>query len=206
LEGKVEVVRSVYFDQDEILRGIMKLYCPDGFDCDMTYGNGQFWKNLSQPKYKFDIDPQVAGVEKACSTKLPLASEALGSVVFDPPFLTYVRAKREGNGSMIMANRFAGYWRYDELEEHYRDTLREAYRVLKPGGVMVFKCQDIIHNHRMHCTHAKVISWAETEGFRLEDLFVLPAKHRLPSPNRAGTQKHARIFHSYFLVLVRGGK
>ena len=40
----------------------------------------------------------------------------------------------------------------------------------------------------------------------LADLFVLPAKHRLPSPNRAGTQKHARIFHSYFLVLECGGK
>ena len=76
------------------------------------------------------------------------------------------------------------------------------------GGtaILVFKCQDIIHNHKMHCTHANVIFWAEIEGFRLADLFVLPAKHRLPSPNRAGTQKHARIFHSYFLVLERGGK
>ena len=203
---KPEVVRSVYFDQDEILRGIMRLHSPKGFDCDMTYGNGQFWKNLPQPRLKFDIDPQVAGVQQACSRMLPLEAESLRSVVFDPPFLTYVRAGREGNGSMVMAKRFAGYWRYDELEDHYRDTISEAYRVLKPGGVLVFKCQDIIHNHKMHCTHANVIFWAEIEGFRLADLFVLPAKHRLPSPNRAGTQKHARIFHSYFLVFERGRK
>jgi hypothetical protein len=206
IADKPEVVRSVYFDQDEILRGIMKLHSPEGFDCDMTYGNGQFWKNLPQPRLRFDIDPQVVGVQQACSRMLPVEAQSLRSVVFDPPFLTYVRAGREGNGSMVMAKRFAGYWRYDELEGHYRETISEAYRVLKPGGVLVFKCQDIIHNHKMHCTHANVIFWAETEGFRLVDLFVLPAKHRLPSPNRAGTQKHARIFHSYFLVLERGGE
>jgi hypothetical protein len=205
-EEKDEVVRSVYFNQDEILRGIIKLHCPNGFDCDITFGNGNFWKNLPKPTHKFDIDPQREGVNQACSTKLPFVSQTLNSVVFDPPFLTYVRAGRDGNGSMIMAKRFAGYWRYDELEQHYRDTIREAYRVLKTGGVMVFKCQDIIHNHKMHCTHANVIHWAESEGFRLMDLFVLPAKNRMPSPNRVGKQKHARIFHSYFLVLERGGK
>lgn len=201
--GKPEVIRSVYFEQSEILRGIMHLHCPQGFDCDMTYGTGQFWKTLPEPRLKFDISPQVDGVKRACSMSLPLKAGSLGSVVFDPPFLTYVRAGRTGNGKMIMAKQFSGYWRYDELEDHYQHTISEAYRVLKKGGVMVFKCQDIIHNHKMHCTHAKVINWAELEGFRLMDLFILPAKNRLPSPNRDGTQKHARIFHSYFLVLEK---
>jgi len=103
---------------------------------------------------------------------------------------------------MVMAKRFAGYWRYDELETHYRTTLQETARILKRGGILVFKCQDIIHNHKIHCTHANVLQWGAT-WFRLKDLFVLAAKHRMPSPNRAGTQKHARIFHSYFLVLER---
>lgn len=205
---KLEVVRSVYFDQDDILRGIMRLHSPEGFDCDMTYGNGQFWKNLPQPRLKFDIDPQMVGVQQACSRNLPLEVESLRSVVFDPPFLTYIKSGREHDS--LMAKRFGGYWRYDELEDHYRKTISEAYRVLKPGGVMVFKCQDIIHNHKMHCTHANVIFWAQNEGFRLLDLFVLPAKNRLPMPAKEGekarTQKHARIFHSYFLVLERGGK
>lgn len=204
--GEHETVRSVYFDQDDILRGIIKLHSPKGFDCDVTYGNGQFWKNLPQPYLKFDIDPQVEGVRQSCSTNLPIEAKILNSIVFDPPFLTYVKSGRGGNGAMVMANRFGGYWRYEELESHYRGTIREAARVLKAGGIMVVKCQDIIHNHKMHCTHANVISWAALDGFIVKDIFVLPAKHRMPMPNRGAKQQHARVFHSYFLVLALSGK
>jgi hypothetical protein len=199
----MNVVKSVYENQTDILKGIMILYAPNGFECDVTYGNGQFYKEISKPKYCFDLDPQTSNTIEASSTDLPLENESIGNLVFDPPFLTYIRASRGGNGSMIMAKRFAGYWRYDELKDHYQKTLIEAQRVLKTNGIMVFKCQDIIHNHKMHCTHANVIEWAKDAGFALKDLFVLPAKHRMPSPNRAGTQKHARIFHSYFLVFEK---
>ena len=198
-----EVVKSVYYNQDDILRSIVRLHCHNGFACDVTYGNGAFYKNIPEPQLKFDLDPQCVGVITACSSKLPLQNDSVENVVFDPPFLTYIRAKREGNGNMLLASRFSGYWSYADLEKHYTETLAELRRCLIAGGVLVFKTQDIIHNHKMHCTHANVINWASERGFRLLDLFILPAKHRLPAPNRAGTQKHARIFHSYFLVFKR---
>lgn len=198
------VVRSVYDNQDDILNGIIRLHCPSGFECDITYGNGKFYKDEAfSPRWKFDIDPQLPGVIKACSTDLPFSDNTRSSIVFDPPFLTYVRQNRQGNGNMIMANRFSGYWSYRDLETHYKLTLEETFRCLRKGGVLVFKCQDIIHNHRMHCTHVNVINWADEIGFKFKDLFILSAKHRLPSPNRAGKQKHARIFHSYFLVFQK---
>lgn len=207
LADKPELVRSVSSDQREILSWIHRLHLkPRGlpwFECDVTYGNGLFWRGGLGPELKFDLDPQADGVVEACSMALPLADRSIGSVVFDPPFLTYIRAGRGGNGKMVMSGRFAGYWTYAELELHYRGSISEASRVLRKDGVLVVKCQDIIHNHKMHCTHANVIGWAAEAGFRLLDLFVLPASHRMPSPNRAGTQKHARIFHSYFLVFCR---
>ena len=199
----MSIVKSVSDNQDEILNGIIKLHCPDGIECDVTYGNGGFYKNIPEPKYKFDIDPQCDGVIQASSIELPLEDKSINSLMFDPPFLTYVRQGREGNGNMIMSNRFAGYWKYEELSVHYRKTIYEAHRVLKHKGIFIIKCQDIIHNHKMHCTHANVINWAAGCDFRLLDMFILTAKHRLPAPNRQGTQKHSRIFHSYFLVFTK---
>ena len=198
----MEVIKSISFNQTEILKSIMKLCGIDRFCADVTYGNGNFYKEIPKPGRCFDIDGSLPGVEQASSDNLPIETSSIKSLMFDPPFLTYVRAAREGNGNMVMAKRFAGYWRYDELETHYKATIQEAARVMEYKGILVVKCQDIIHNHKMHCTHANVINWS-SDNFRLKDMFILTAKHRMPSPNRKGTQKHARIFHSYFLVLER---
>lgn len=201
-----KVHRSLEYDQQTILSSIRALHLGGAmFDADLTYGNGAFWRD-ERPALCFDRQPLASHVVEACSMALPVPAASLGSLVFDPPFLTYVRAGRDGNGRMAMARRFAGYWTYDELETHYRGTLVEMTRVLRRGGLAVVKCQDIIHNHRMHCTHANVIAWGAELGLRLVDLYVLGARHRLPAPNRKGAQKHARIFHSYFLVLENRSK
>ncbi len=197
-----EVLRSVYESQDSILSAIQQLHCPDGFEADLTFGNGQFWNKLPRPKYCLDVTPLHPGVVEADSRLLPLAPASLRNAVFDPPFLTYVRAGREHNAKVKMTSRFGGYYTYEELEDHYRDTISECYRVLRAKGKLIFKCQDIVHNHKLHCTHARVIWMAEIEGFRLADLFILPARHRMPGPQK-GTQRHARIFHSYFLVFTK---
>jgi tRNA G10 N-methylase Trm11 len=199
------VVPSLQYEQGVILTDILNLHGNGAsqYDVDVTFGSGVFYKTCPDiaPRLRFDLDPQVAGVVEADSRNLPVETGSLNSVVFDPPFLTYVRAGREGNGSMVMAKRFAGYWTYGELTDHYVETLKEGRRVLQRGGIMVVKCQDIVHNHRLHLTHMMVIQEAEKMGFRAKDLFVLGATHRMPSPNRKGTQKHSRIFHSYFIVL-----
>lgn len=198
---ELEVIKSISFDQDEILKSILDLYVGENFCCDSTYGNGVFYKNINPPKLKYDIDPQIEGVVKSSSDDLPLDDGSINSLVFDPPFLTYIRNGRDHKGgSSIMASRFSGYWSYDELEDHYKKSLKEFRRILSHKGILVFKCQDIIHNHKMHCTHNNVINWSSDLGFRLKDLFILVAKRRLPSPQK-GKQKHSRIFHSYFLIL-----
>jgi hypothetical protein len=197
----MDVIRSVYEKQSDIIDAIEYLHIPKGIECDVTYGNGKFYEGRKEPKYRFDIDDTLHGdIVVADSQCLPIDNCSVRSVMFDPPFLTYVRTGRTGNGKMVMAKRFGGYWRYDELEDHYRGTISESCRVLNSRGVLVVKCQDIVHNHKLHSTHTNVIGWAENDGFRLLDMFVLVASHRMPSPNRAGIQKHARIFHSYFLV------
>lgn len=199
------VVRSASHEQSEILDGIRRLHCPNGFEVDLTYGNGSFYDGTSIPRpvHCFDIQPLSEHVKMADSSSIPLESGSVGSVVFDPPFLTYIRNGRDHKGGeMAMSARFGGYWSYQDLESHYSATIRESARILRKGGTLTVKCQDIIHNHKMHCTHAMVIKMAEESGMRLLDLFVLVAKHRMPSPQK-GQQRHARIWHSYFLVFTK---
>lgn len=203
----MSTIKSVSYDQFEIIRSILTIEGIDTFDADFTYGNGGFYKEIPKPAHRFDIDPELDGLTEVCSsTETPLDDGQISSIMFDPPFLTYVRSARKGNGNMVMAGRFGGYWRYDELKDHYKKTLNEAHRVLSKKGIFVIKCQDIIHNHKMHCTHANVIDWAKGK-FRLKDLYILPAKHRMSIPPQKGharkVQKHARIFHSYFMVMEK---
>lgn len=199
------IIQSFSYSQEDILLDILYLLGLTEFEADVTYGNGSFYKKaVPEPLLKFDLQPLFPDVVESDSGSLPLDDSSMRSIIFDPPFLTYIRAGRNGNGSMLLAKAYAGYWRYDELVDHYRSTLKEASRVLTPGGFLVMKCQDIVHNHALHPTHMYAVQWAEEAGLRLKDMFVLGAKTRLPSPNRKGTQKHARIHHSYFLVFENG--
>lgn len=194
------MIKSLSFSQEEILKSIKELYCPDGFEVDLTFGNGGFWKDMILPKYCFDKEPLKDFVVEADSTKVPLPDDSVSSVVFDPPFLTYIKNGREHNS--IMGKRFGGYWTYDELSSHYFDTLIECQRILKKNGIMVFKCQDIIHNHKMVPTHMNVWVWALSVGLQLKDIFILGAKHKMAA-NKKGKQQHARVFQSYFLVFEK---
>ena len=199
LRDNKNVHKSVSYVQHEIIKSIIELHSGD-IECDLTYGNGSFYKDIKEPIYKLDISPQSEGITQSCSTNTSFSDGQLSNLIFDPPFLTYIKQGREHNS--IMGKRFSGYWSYDELEKHYIGTIKESSRILKIGGILIVKCQDIIHNHKMHCTHVNVIKWAEENKFRIKDLFILPAKNRMPT-NKRGIQQHARIYHSYFIVFER---
>lgn len=197
------MIKSTYDNQKDILDAIEKLHCPNGFHCDLTYGNGQFYKDRTKPIFRFDKDTSLTDVSHASSEAVPLPDEVVENIMFDPPFLCYV--KKERNHNSIMAKRFSGYWHYKELETHYKNTIKECYRLLKPNGVLVIKCQDIIHNHQLYMTHTNVANWCHAEKLRPLDLFVLVAKARIPVKS-TGAQQHARIFHSYFMVFKKDFK
>ena len=210
-EGKVEnqpmlfkkekgIIKSISYDQDEILQWIINLYCPNGFELDPTYSVGNFYKGIPQPKYKFDIAPQSSEVTEADCRDLPFRGNVIASIIFDPPF---VGGSRKDGKPGIIKTRF-GYYKniQTELWGMYRDALVEFYRILKQDGVLVFKCQDTIESAKQYFSHVEIINTALSIGFYPKDLFVLLAKSRLISPLQR-KQQHARKFHSYFLVFLK---
>lgn len=199
----MSLIRSVYEDQDELIAGILQLHCPSGrIDCDPTYSKGVFYQgSITPPDLKFDINPQVSGVEAASADALPLADCSLDTIMFDPPFLaTTGPSLRQDDGSNRINKRFGVFASEVELHAFYARALAEFHRILRPGGVLIFKCQDKVSSGKQYLSHVFVINQAEATGFYSLDLFILLAKQRIVADWQKANQKHARKFHSYFLV------
>lgn len=84
------MIKSISYDQSEIIHNILDLHAPEHkIDCDPTYSKGNFYKNtgVTPPEFKFDIEPQCDDVAYGDSRNLPLESESLHCIMFDPPFL-----------------------------------------------------------------------------------------------------------------------
>lgn len=201
-----ELVRSISYDQPEIIRNILKLHVPSGkIDCDPTYSTGGFYKGtgIDPPRLKFDINPQAEGVVQADARHLPLEDDSISCMMFDPPFLaTKGKSLTEGRGNRIN-RRFGVYPDEISLHQFYADALREAYRVLKPGGILIFKCQDKVSSGKQYLSHVFIVDKAVEAGFYPKDLFVLLARNRLVAGWQARNQKHARKYHCYFVVLQK---
>jgi hypothetical protein len=185
-------------DQHQILKDILTLYLPgeETFECDCTYGNGQFYKHLPRPKYCYDTNPKFEYVANLPSSQLHTKHQGLKSLVYDPP---YIHAPGK---SSIMGNRFGGYRNHSDRMKDYYSTLSSAYFSLAPEGILVFKCQDIVESGQQKMVHCKVWEKACTSGFKSLDLFVLTNKTVIKGWNHS-QQKHARKTHSYFWVFKK---
>lgn len=196
--NREEIVFSLSFDQTKILRDIMRLYNNgEPFDVDCTYSKGVFWRKLPQPKHKFDLYPQSDDVIEASADNLPLTAESVQSIIFDPPFKT-----SNSNVKGIIEERFTAFTSPQALWAFYRDSIVEFRRVLKPGGIFVIKCQDVVSSGKNQWSHYEVERIAREESFEELDMFVLGNKSPIMSPNMVN-QKHARKSHSFLLIFQK---
>ncbi len=192
---------------------ILRLYVPRGATgCDVTYGTGAFWTDDAEARvgllHKSDLQDGV------CLSALPYADGSMGFHVMDPPYMCgffrplasqKAQAKhsdfsdRYGNHN---GTGYKGLYYHAAVEAIYLDGLREAWRVLAPGGIQITKVQDEVSSHKQHLTHCVVVAEAQRLGFEVLDLFVVVRSDK-PHVKRIQRQEHARKNHSYFLVFRR---
>lgn len=199
-----EVLKSISYDQVEIIDNIIKLHIPSGqFSVDACYSIGNFYKDgrIKQPTYKFDLAPQLEDVVQADCRNLPLEDVSVSSIMFDPLFIVSGDAGKI-NATGRIVKRFSGFSSPKEMFDMYSDSLKEFYRVLTPKGVLVVKCQDTVSSGKQYMSHVYLINEAEKLGYYTKDLFVLLANVRLNDP-RIKRQCHARKYHSYFIVFIK---
>lgn len=197
----MSVISTIGFNQQQMINDILELHSPDGIELDPTYSKGIFYKSgeVKQPLLKYDLFPQTDDTVMASADNLPIVESSIKSIMFDPPFIVgHTKDKPTG----IIGQRFHGFRYIKDLWGWYDLCLAEHFRILKKGGVLIFKCQDTVSSGKQHLSHVHIINKAESLGFYTKDLFVLLAKSRLIGHNHAN-QKHARKFHSYFIVFEK---
>ena len=214
------VIKNINTDQHRILADIMHLYNNDeGFELDPTFSKGNYYGNfkwvnengeketytIPQPKYKMDVYPLAEDVQKLeIMGDFPLEDESVKSVNIDLPFVISVGPSM-GNGnknSNITSNRFSAFYPVSNLVETYYHFLKEAYRVLKEDGILVWKCQRTITGGKT--LNSPEMSWlfAESLGFDCVDAFYLEGKTRLIS-GKVKHQEHSRSYVSVFYVFKK---
>ena len=202
----MSVVKSISFDETEIIQSILKLHCNNQpIELDPTYSIGNFYKSgvIGQPSLKFDINPQRPDVQQANAEKLPLENKSISVIMFDPPFLsTKGKSLTAEDESNTITKRFGYYPDEPSLHEFYTKALKEIYRILKDDGILIFKCQDKVSGGKQYFSHCFVYDRARELGFYVKDLFILLAKSRMIGGNHQ-RQFHSRKYHSYFWVFQK---
>ena len=202
MEKKVTVIKTTSYDQLEIIRNILSLHCIKGIDLDPTYSKGNFYKSgeIEQPRIKSDLISKFDDVITSDACKLDFIEDSsLNSIMFDPPFVAG-HTKQQPTG--IIGERFHGFPYIKDLWKWYDLCLIEFHKKLNDKGVLIFKCQDTVSSGKQWFSHIHIINKAESLGFYTKDLFILNAKNRLIGHNHEN-QKHARKFHSYFIVFEK---
>ena len=211
----------------ELFPDILRLHVPPGSTvADVTFGLGVFWRRVPDGAYRLmasDLDVKADGLEARhrphvrtgidCRA-LPYPDAQMDCVVLDPPYMEglYRRQADHLAGSGTHASFRTAYsngrattggpkW-HDAVLDLYLKAGLEAYRVLRPNGVLIVKCQDEVSANRQRLTHVEIITGYESVGFYTKDLFVVVRANRA-GVSRLKTQEHARKNHSYFIIFQK---
>jgi len=187
----------------EVFPNVLELYVPEGsIVADVTYGKGVFWRNVPEGKYQLKASDLKTGID---CRNLPYQDVSIDCVVFDPPYM-----HTPGGTAHVSHQNYEAYYQNNNIfnnDKKYHEAVldlylsgsKEAYRVLKPNGVFIIKCQDEVCANKQRLTHVEIINELEKMDFIVEDLFVIVRKNR-PGVSRIISQRHARKNHSYFLI------
>ncbi len=198
-----DLVFSAYVGtNDEVFPYALSLYVPPGSKvADVTYGKGVFWKRVPKDAYELLASDLFLGVDCRC---LPYQDASIDCVVFDPPYM-----HTPGGTAHVDHQNYEAYygnnkaWSAAKYHEAvlalYFSAAKEAWRVLRHGGIYMVKCQDEVCANRQRLTHVELINEFASYGFVAEDLFIVVRTAR-PGVSRILKQAHARKNHSYFII------
>lgn len=179
-------------DNSGLINKVVDLYFHEGDSiADVTYGKGVFWRDIDKNKYTIIGTDIKNGIDFRC---LPYENESFCHGVLDPPYA------RTGLGDMVKCYNTSKSSSHSEIMELYRAGINELYRIIKPDGFILVKCQDEVYGCKQCWSHIEIKDMAEAMGLYARDMFIL-VNTRTPKVHH--NQKHARKNHSYLWIFEK---
>jgi len=200
-----------------LIADVARLYIPVGAKVlDMTFGKGRFWSDIESVMwndwftlYDNDNDLKLDTSFQDDFRHTHFQPETFDIVVLDPP---YKSGGAHSPGPMvndygldaIKSTTPSGHGNAKVVWELYESGFHEAYRILKPNGLLWFKCQDFVESGKQHWFHIELFKLAQMFGFFPKDLFALVGTKK--PMMRHKTQHHARKNLSYLWVMQKSDR
>jgi tRNA G10 N-methylase Trm11 len=184
----------------QLIANVACLYLKDGMViADVTYGRGNFWQKIDLTKYDFHASDQATCPEAPYDFRhLPYDDNTFDVLVLDPPYISHTHGNKFISQDTYNNFSTAGM-DHGDIIQMYSDGLKEAFRVVKPKGLVWVKCQDEMSD-KQRWSHIEILNLAETMRFKAEDLFIYVQSGKMPI---RGKQIHARKNHSYLWVFKK---
>lgn len=208
-EARYKAPPSVWEGEDATLLSRMLTFYPRRVPkriLDATVNRARFWRGTGWAFIGMDIERRYGPHIVGDNMQMPLRGGCIDVVVYDPPHIPNQGKDRRkdfrvrfglGEKSLVEKNH--------NFSHLYGPFAREAYRVLRPEGILLCKITDYIHNHRFQWAHIEMIRAASEAGFRACDCIVKIRKGPIVDPKWEKAH-HARRHHCYWLVFRKSKK
>lgn len=200
---------SIWDGEDaELLELMLNFYpkTPPRMILDATVNEGRFWRGTKRKIIGLDINLDFKPTINGSNLSMPFADESFDVIVYDPPHIPN-QGKDKGKdfntrfGLVLKSPKENGY----NFNHLYPVFVKEAYRVLRPQGIMLAKIADYVHGHRMQWAHFELMKSAQEVGFCPCDMIIKIRKGPIVDP-RWKVAHHARRQHVFWIVFRKSLK
>jgi SAM-dependent methyltransferase len=204
-----ETLPSIWYGSDaELLEQMLDFYPRQRpkLILDATVNRARFWEGSKRRVIGLDIDPVHEPDVVADNRRMPFRDRCFDVVVYDPPHVPNQGKDNSKDfntrfGLVLKSPAKTGY----NFTHLYPPFLAEAFRVLKPEGILLCKIADYVHGHRYQWAHLELVKAAVEAGFCACDCIIKVRKGPIMSP-RWKTAHHARRHHCYWLIFRKSDK